>query len=54
MHGLNISLCSKEGKKVKKNKEDENNVILTPECCLAEIKGWLSGKILILKNYIPL
>jgi len=31
---------SKRGEKVKKIIEDENNVILTPECCLAEIKGW--------------
>ncbi len=31
---------SKRGEKVKKITEDENNVILTPECCLAEIKGW--------------
>ncbi len=31
---------SKKGEKVKKIIEDENNVILTPECCLAEIKGW--------------
>ncbi len=31
---------SKKGEKVKKIIEDENNVIFTPECCLAEIKGW--------------
>ncbi|MGZ3767033.1 MAG: PIN domain-containing protein [Mucilaginibacter sp.] len=31
---------SNKGEKVKKLIEDENNVILTPECCLAEIKGW--------------
>ncbi len=31
---------SKRGEKFKKIIEDENNVILTPECCLAEIKGW--------------
>ncbi len=31
---------SDKGKKVKKILEDENNKILTPECCLAEIKGW--------------
>ncbi len=31
---------SKRGEKVKKIIEDENNIILTPECCLAEIKGW--------------
>ena len=31
---------SKRGEKVKKIIEDENNAILTPECCLAEIKGW--------------
>ncbi|VVB96234.1 tRNA(fMet)-specific endonuclease VapC [uncultured archaeon] len=31
---------SKRGEKVKKIIEDENNTILTPECCLAEIKGW--------------
>lgn len=31
---------SKKGERVKKIIEDENNVILTPECCLAEIKGW--------------
>ena len=31
---------SKRGEKVKKIIEDKNNVILTPECCLAEIKGW--------------
>ncbi|MCX9025301.1 MAG: PIN domain-containing protein [Candidatus Methanoperedens sp.] len=31
---------SKRGEKVKKIIEDENNVILTSECCLAEIKGW--------------
>jgi len=31
---------SKKGEKVKKIVEDEDNVILTPECCLAEIKGW--------------
>ncbi len=33
-------LGSKRGEKVKKIIEDENNVIITPECCLAEIKGW--------------
>ena len=31
---------SNKGEKVKKLIEDENNVILTSECCLAEIKGW--------------
>ena len=31
---------SKKGEQVKKIIEDENNVIFTPECCLAEIKGW--------------
>ncbi len=31
---------SKKGEKVKKLIENENNIILTPECCLAEIKGW--------------
>ena len=31
---------SKRGEKVKNIIEDQNNVILTPECCLAEIKGW--------------
>ncbi|MDD5616224.1 MAG: hypothetical protein PHH85_08480 [Candidatus Methanoperedens sp.] len=31
---------SKRGEKVKKIIENENNVILTPECCLAELKGW--------------
>ncbi len=31
---------SKKGERVKKIIEDENNVIFTPECCLAEIKGW--------------
>lgn len=31
---------SKNGEKVKKIIEDENNIIITPECCLAEIKGW--------------
>ncbi len=31
---------SDKGKKVKKILEDEDNKILTPECCLAEIKGW--------------
>jgi predicted nucleic acid-binding protein len=31
---------SKSGEKVKKIIEDEDNLILTPECCLAEIKGW--------------
>ncbi len=28
------------GEKVKKIIENEENKILTPECCLAEIKGW--------------
>ncbi len=31
---------SKRGEEVKKIIEDENNLIITPECCLAEIKGW--------------
>ncbi len=31
---------SERGKKVKKIVEDEDNTIITPECCLAEIKGW--------------
>ena len=31
---------SKRGEEVKKIIEDENNIILTPECCLAEVKGW--------------
>jgi len=31
---------SKRGETVKKIIEDENNVILIPECCLAEVKGW--------------
>lgn len=31
---------SKRGEKVRGIIEDEDNAILTPECCLAEIKGW--------------
>ena len=31
---------SDRGKKVKKIVEDKDNTIITPECCLAEIKGW--------------
>ncbi len=31
---------SKRGEKVKEIIENEDNIILTPECCLAEIKGW--------------
>lgn len=31
---------SERGKKVKEIIEDENNIIITPECCLAEIRGW--------------
>lgn len=31
---------SKSGRWVRKIVEDENNVIFTPECCLAEIRGW--------------
>lgn len=31
---------SKRGEKVKRIIENGNNIILTPECCLAEIKGW--------------
>lgn len=31
---------SDRGKEVKKIIEDEDNTIVTPECCLAEIKGW--------------
>lgn len=31
---------SDRGKEVKKIIEDEDNIIVTPECCLAEIKGW--------------
>lgn len=31
---------SERGKQVKKIVEDKDNTIITPECCLAEIKGW--------------
>ncbi len=31
---------SERGKKVKKIVENEDNTIITPECCLAEVKGW--------------
>jgi len=31
---------SKNGEQVKGMVEDSNNVIYTPECCLAELKGW--------------
>ena len=31
---------SKKGEVVKGMVEDEGNVIYTPECCLAELKGW--------------
>lgn len=31
---------SDRGKQVKKIVEDVDNTIITPECCLAEIKGW--------------
>lgn len=31
---------SKKGEQVKGMVEDGNNVIYTPECCLAELKGW--------------
>lgn len=31
---------SDRGKEVKKIIEDEDNTIVTPECCLTEIKGW--------------
>ncbi len=31
---------SKRGEKVKEIIENEDNITLTPECCLAEIKGW--------------
>ncbi|MCX9013914.1 MAG: PIN domain-containing protein [Candidatus Methanoperedens sp.] len=33
-------LGSERGEKVKEIIEDENNTVITPECCLAEIKGW--------------
>ena len=31
---------SKKGEFVRGMVEDENSVIYTPECCLAELKGW--------------
>lgn len=31
---------SDRGERVKKIIEDEDNTIVTPECCLAEVKGW--------------
>ncbi|MCL7412591.1 MAG: PIN domain-containing protein [ANME-2 cluster archaeon] len=31
---------SKKGEQVKGMVEDSNNVIYTPECCIAELKGW--------------
>jgi len=31
---------SNKGKIVKEILEDENNIIITPECVLAELKGW--------------
>jgi len=31
---------SQKGRRVKKIVHDEGNSIITPECCLAELKGW--------------